>query len=415
MLTFSRLGRKGNLGNQLFQIASVAGIAQRNGHSYAFPEWAYSNFFTEPLPVAEPSLSFEKINETHFHYEEMQFSEGNYDLEGWFQTESYFGENARSLFNFKASFLEGVRRKFQEVLSNDPIVISVRRGDFVGHPDYFQLPILYYINALYRYFPDWQQRNIILLSDDISYCRYHFDFLPNVFFADNASAIEQLAFSGLCKDFIISNSTFSWWCAWFGEKPGSQIIRPEYNFSDEKRKDYNEKDYFPKRWTKFTDHGKIILEDIAIRLSKENQFLEKYLRHHFRYGQGGEAEIVIRDYIVPPLSIKIAADLLKKNSNSEWLLKYNPVKISSLLDIGLLQEQQDFGMFVNSKKQSKLDEVAFTCHTKNRITADSDLKFYIQTGKLDIFAFSHFYNRYKKKGLFKLKTVVKKLIGYKKK
>jgi hypothetical protein len=39
MITYSNLGKKGDLGNQLFQIASIIGIAENNHQEYCFPIW----------------------------------------------------------------------------------------------------------------------------------------------------------------------------------------------------------------------------------------------------------------------------------------------------------------------------------------------------------------------------------------
>jgi hypothetical protein len=39
MITYSNLGKKGDLGNQLFQIASIIGIAEKNHQEYCFPIW----------------------------------------------------------------------------------------------------------------------------------------------------------------------------------------------------------------------------------------------------------------------------------------------------------------------------------------------------------------------------------------
>jgi hypothetical protein len=89
------------------------------------------------------------------------------------------------------------------------------------------------------------------MSDDIAYCKFHFKFLLNAYFIDNLSPIEQLAFSSIGNDFIISNSTFSWWIAWLSEKKDSIVIRPKKVFRGEISKTYYDRDYFPERWSIF--------------------------------------------------------------------------------------------------------------------------------------------------------------------
>ena len=49
MVTYSQLGNKGRLGNQLFQIASTIGIATENGRPFAFPDWEYNKYFEAKL------------------------------------------------------------------------------------------------------------------------------------------------------------------------------------------------------------------------------------------------------------------------------------------------------------------------------------------------------------------------------
>ena len=100
-------------------------------------------------------------------------------------------------------------------------------------------------------FPDWKSRNLIFTSDDIDYCKRHFSLFDNAYFLDDLDAVEQLAFGSLCNDFIISNSTFSWWLAWLGEKSNSSIIRPNKNFRGDFAILNNDKDYFPERWIAF--------------------------------------------------------------------------------------------------------------------------------------------------------------------
>ena len=77
--------------------------------------------------------------------------------------------------------------------------------------------------------------------------------MKNSFFTENLSAIEQLVLGSKCDDFVISNSTFSWWTAWLGEKENSKVIRPLKNFRGDFAKKKIDIDYFPERWISFDD------------------------------------------------------------------------------------------------------------------------------------------------------------------
>lgn len=262
MISYSTLGKvgSGRLGNSLFQIASCIGLAETFKTDVSFPEWKYELYFKNPLPKLG---SFGKpIKETHFHYDLNQFNH-HCDITGWLQSEKYFEhckEYVREQFEFKDSFKAQVRRRFK-VFDKQTIAISIRRGDYVNNPNYALLPISYYINALTYFFhgrglkADWRDYNILIFSDDIPYCKVHFSCLPNVYFADG-NDIEQLCLMSMCDNFIIANSTFSYWGAWLGEKKDSIIVKPNYHFGYEFGLKNNAKDFYPERWKGFDHKGK---------------------------------------------------------------------------------------------------------------------------------------------------------------
>ncbi len=257
MITYSKLGKqyRGNLGNQMFQIASTIGIAEKYGHNYFFPSWQYSKYFEYQMPVADKDDSFKIIKEEKFNYYERDLREGNYDLDGWLQSEKYFEQSKiKEIYKFKKEFSEELIKKHQSLFLKKTILISVRRGNFVNNPYFFQLSFKYYFLAIIKNFPDWEERNLVFTSDDIGYCKYHFSFLKNVFFLNNLSAMEQMALGIQCDDFVISNSTFSWWMAWLGEKEKSKIIRPIKCFRGEFGKKNDDSDYYSSRWISFNDN-----------------------------------------------------------------------------------------------------------------------------------------------------------------
>lgn len=372
MITFSKLEKKGHLGNQLFQIASTMGIAIKNNQDFCYPKWSYNDHFKTPLPLSKGS-EWISYKEKQFHYEPIKLDAENYDLEGWFQSEKYFDiEKTKKYFQFENVLLNTVKSKYQEAFTKKTILISIRRGDFVDHPDYFQLPIQFYIQGLIANFPDWITSNLIVLSDDIEYCKFHFSFLNNAFFANDLSAIEQLALGSLCDDFIISNSTFSWWCAWLGEKKNSKVVRPLHYFTASKRAKDDDKDYFPDRWVVFNHLNlKIDLGNTHLALTKDNSILERYLKHNFNFRnkdsilkldqnhilnlEKKEPVLIINDCLLPPFLIYVAT---RNFENSVSYIKGNFLNISKYLDQKLFQRQFDFGLF--AKILNKNNSLKFT-------------------------------------------------------
>lgn len=254
IVSFTKLGTHGKLGNQLFQCMAVLGIAEKNNAEACFPEWEYEKYFVKELPHTQSEHIYETIKEQQFHYVNYQINlktntNPGIDLFGYFQSEKYFPKE--NPFKFKPEFLDSVREKTPYGLfDKETILIHIRRGDYVGNPCYYQLPITYFIDALLTHFPQWPKCNIVIISDDIPYCKVHFSCLPNVFFADDFNDIESIALASLCDHFIIPNSSFGWWCSWLGEKKHSKIVHPGHLFAG-KLLENNTKDFWPERWTRF--------------------------------------------------------------------------------------------------------------------------------------------------------------------
>lgn len=383
MITFSQIGKKGHLGNQLFQIASTIGLGVKNDIDFGFLNWKYQDNFKNDLPVLNSaSLDFIPITEKEYNYHDWNLKNEDYDISGWLQTEKYFDEKlTRHYFQFSDVLIEKIQNLYKEAFKKKTILISIRRGDFVDHPDYFQLPINYYLNSLIRFFDDWESYNLVVLSDDIEYCKFHFSFLQNVFFGDGLNAVEQLCLGSMCDNFIISNSTFSWWTAWLGEKENSKIIRPLKNFDGQKSIELNDKDYFPERWVCYNHlNDKINLQNTFIATSKENTILENYLHYNFTFENenkiinlnknsifdiGKEQQLlVIFDCILPPFLIYTVA---QNEGNCVGYLNGKFLNISKYLDKQLFKKQFDYGLFskILNKKNDSHNTIVFLLFQKN--------------------------------------------------
>lgn len=256
MITYSDLGKKGRLGNQLFQIASTIGIAMSNEVDCGFPDWDYDFFFKNDIPKSLGVIA-PNLKEANYHYDEVKTTNAN--MQGWLQSETYWINHKKEIlkqFEFKDELTNIVNSKMP-LPDRKTIAISIRRGDFVNNPNYIQLPITYYILALTNHFPDYLDYNIVFFSDDINYCKVHFECLPNAFFADKLTSIEQLCLMSMCDHFIISNSTFSWWGAYLGTKQGTKVIRPYKNMTGTLAGN-DEKDYWLDSWITFDHRNKKI-------------------------------------------------------------------------------------------------------------------------------------------------------------
>lgn len=360
MITYSQIGKKGNLGNQLFQIASTIGLAKVNNCDYGFFDWKYKKYFKNKLPSIDCS-KYKRIvlEEQYYNYHHWSFENDEYDLIGWLQTEKYFDiELTKYYFQFTDNLINSVREKFNRAFLKKTILISIRRGDFVNHPDYFQLPIHYYLNSLIRFFPDWQSRNLIVLSDDLDYCKFHFSFLDNVFFGEKLNEIEQLCLGSMCDDFIISNSTFSWWSAWLGEKKDSKVIRPLKNFIGKKSLELDDKDYFPERWIRYYHlNDKIKLENIlfCLKFKKNSTILQKYILSFFDVNIEinpssatgySKSYVFEKDYILPPILIYYSCLKIDEDETKVIINNSNRIfRVSRRLNYSEFLEQNDFGLF----------------------------------------------------------------------
>lgn len=243
-LSFSLLGKYGRLGNQLFQISSTIGLSEKHKLTASFPVWQGDEYFATPIPKGQ--MHNNQIKEIDFSYHEWNIPNEGADIKGYLQSSKYFAKNAKEQFKFKPQLIERLKNKYEALFSKEVICIHIRRGDYITNPNYFKLTPIYYIGALLKYFPNYQDYNILILSDDVPYCKVHFECMPNVFFADNNNEFEDLCLATLCNHFILSNSTFSWWCAYLGESKGSVVVRPHKHFEDIYNK--SDKDLWQQNW-----------------------------------------------------------------------------------------------------------------------------------------------------------------------
>lgn len=261
MIGFNHLGRLGRLGNQMFQYAALKGIARHKNYEFCIPYYTESvndgigNYLkTELFNAFELKVQNIQhvrgsyVNEPHFHFSEQFFNDcpDNVSLNGFFQTEKYFKhiENEiREDFTFKKEIKDSCLEIFNELDLKNPIALHIRRGDYVinsnRHP---VMPLSYYETALSNFDKD---REVIVFSDDPSWCKEQELFSEDRFLvSEGTDTYHDLCLMSMCSDFIIGNSSFSWWAAWLANR--GKVFYPSIWFGPELNNDL--KDLFLEEW-----------------------------------------------------------------------------------------------------------------------------------------------------------------------
>ncbi|MBC7192784.1 alpha-1,2-fucosyltransferase [Marinobacter sp.] len=160
--------------------------------------------------------------------------EGPTYFDGFWQNERYFSgmkDQLRREF-FPRNGLGVVAKNYiEQMKEGHSVSVHVRRGDYVRDQKTNQVhgtcSIEYYRKAIEHIKSSDGRSNFYIFSDDLPWCRVNLDFIPNAIFVDGTeSAIEDVILMSACNDFIIANSSFSWWGAWLGEGASSKVISP---------------------------------------------------------------------------------------------------------------------------------------------------------------------------------------------
>lgn len=190
MLTFSKLGVSGRLGNQLWQIMSTVGIA--DGMSVNFPRWNYSAWFQ--FPDFFNDIPGDDVADTHDDY---------------LQDVAYV-QHVRHLAKQWIRPSVRARRVLSPLIKeHDPSsasAVHVRRGDYAeewrGHG----------MLSKEWYLEHWPEGRVLVFSDDPDWCR---DNLPGT--VVHVQDWVDLLLISMTRKMLISNSSFAWWAAYISD------------------------------------------------------------------------------------------------------------------------------------------------------------------------------------------------------
>jgi hypothetical protein len=269
MIGFNHLGQMGRLGNQMFQCAALLGISNKRGFDYCIPNHSmfndYGGYRHHELQGCFKMKHFDgkyglvdgdlvQLDQYHFCHELLYECPDNVTLIGYFESEKYFHhieDKVRENYQFLDFIQEQCYNYGKDYLKDYPVGLVVRRGDFLSEHNknrHKVCDIEYYEKSLKLF----KGRTILVFSDDITWCKKQEIFQDkNIFFVDKSLNIYKghfdLCLLSMCQDFIIANSTFSWWGAWLSINKNKKVIAPRIWYGPE-LEHLIIKDQLPETW-----------------------------------------------------------------------------------------------------------------------------------------------------------------------
>jgi hypothetical protein len=191
-------------------------------------------------------LYFEKFNPRM-----LQLGPNSY-IDGFFQSPKYFSgfeDVLRKDFTLKHPLAQNIQELAKEISNNESLCLHVRRGDFIGNKDHEVVNNYYYKNGIDYVSKNKKIDKIYVFSDDIKWCENNlkFDF-PVMFVGDEYLGMKDtghLFLMSQCKNFVISNSSFSWWAVWLFNNKDKIVVAPKNWFTDTS---IDTSDLIPKEW-----------------------------------------------------------------------------------------------------------------------------------------------------------------------
>lgn len=178
-------------------------------------------------------------------------------IEGYWQSEKYFKNNSELIkkeFALKSKAIGANFTTLKKITNeNNSVCLHVRRGDYVSDKKAKNIfgifGLEYYSKSIKLLEKKLDKPSFFVFSDDIDWAKKNIKTKNKIYFIDNNSSnkgYEDLRLMSACKNFIIANSSFSWWGAWLCQNKDKIIIAPKKWFKDSHLADIN--DLIPKDW-----------------------------------------------------------------------------------------------------------------------------------------------------------------------
>jgi galactoside 2-L-fucosyltransferase 1/2 len=238
---------RGGLGNNLFQLASIIGIAERNKATPCYTGTNKAVDFVETRITKCPGGHFATQKERGYaRFTPFDIRQST-KISEYLQSYKYFADMPP--FVVKPSmrtFAQTYIRSHSNAKTN--VGIHVRRGDHLKY-GYLRFPSSQYFENAMEYFRNkYQDVQFFVASNDIAWCQKNPLFRDAHIISGAHSGVEDMAILANCDHVIVSLGTFGWWS---GMLSGGEVV---YNADEfDMQHDINKgkvvkTDYYPPEW-----------------------------------------------------------------------------------------------------------------------------------------------------------------------
>ena len=270
---------QGGFGNQLFQISNAISLSKKYDKKIILDLSSYYfDFFSKntkrDFELDFLNLGYQKslfkyynfklakffniniaeIKEQNFNFKNITLKKDiTYILNGYWQSYKYFQDFSLKYSDFKSKIKLNKRDEsiLKLIKNSNSICVHIRRGDYQNlKTSSFHgiAPIEYYKSSLLFFQNKFKDCKFFFFSDDIDFLKVHFNDFYNSKIVSNSDfcLVDEFFLMMNCKNFIIANSSFSWWSAWLSPEKNKTVIAPKKWFNQ----NIDTSDLIPDNWVR---------------------------------------------------------------------------------------------------------------------------------------------------------------------
>jgi hypothetical protein len=247
----------GGLGNQMFQISNAISYSLDNGYNAIFNSKSFtplqgndtsnyvSNIFKN-INFTNNKIVCDRYNEISWEFYEKQIqTNNNIEFYGYYQSSKNFLKHKKvimDLFSPNNKEINFLIEKYPEIKLEKTLSLHVRRGDYINSPKVHPVISKSYIEESIKQIGDYS--HLFIFTDDKKWVLENLNY-NNLTIVDDKDYNEMWLMS-LCKNNIISNSTFSWWGSFLNKNQKKIVIAPSIWFGENGPINY--KDLYEDNW-----------------------------------------------------------------------------------------------------------------------------------------------------------------------